>query len=71
VHVSDVVFVPLDVGSSVAVRDLFTGAWHDGFTVEERSGSPPWGYRLRRCSDNVVLPVLIPADDVIPSRADS
>jgi len=67
--VSDVQFVPLAIGSSVAVRDLYTGAWQDGFTVEERSGSPPWGYRLRRCSDNAVLSKVVPAVDVIPSSA--
>jgi predicted RNA methylase len=67
--VSDVLFAPLNVGSPVAVRDLYTGVWHDGFTVEEPSGSPPWGYRLRRRSDNEVLAKVVPALDVIPSSA--
>jgi hypothetical protein len=64
--VSDVLLALLDVGSSVAVRDLYTGAWVDGFTVEEQRGEAPWGYRLRHCSDDAVLAQVVPALDVIP-----
>jgi hypothetical protein len=67
--VSDVLFAPLSVGASVAVRDLYTGVWHHGFIVEEPRGSPVWGYRLRRRSDNTVLAKVVPAVDVIPSGA--
>jgi hypothetical protein len=45
----------------VEVRNRYDGRWTEGFhVVEER----PTGYRLRRMSDDVVLPVEVPIDDV-------
>jgi hypothetical protein len=67
--VSDVLLALLDVGSPVAVRDLYTGAWVEGFTVEEQRGSPPWGYRLRHGSEDPTFAQVVPALDVIPVNA--
>lgn len=66
-------------GTAVAVRNRFIDGWAEGFVVEStepqsgepRSGEPrsagPQGaaqYRLRRLSDNAVLPAFFPAEDL-------
>jgi hypothetical protein len=53
-------------GRPVAVRNRFTGGWATGFRIEESEESSPPSYRLRRLSDNAVLPAAFPADDLRP-----
>ena len=75
-HVSGPHWAP---GTAVAVRNRFIAGWVEGFVVEStepqsgepRSGEPrsagPRGaahYRLRRLSDNAVLPASFPAEDL-------
>lgn len=55
----------LPQGTPVQVRDRFEFAFRSGFEVCEASDA---GYRLRRRSDGVELPVPFAADDV---RVDS
>jgi hypothetical protein len=46
---------------AVEVRNRYDGRWSQGFqVVEER----PTGYRLRRLSDDAVLPEEVRTDDV-------
>jgi hypothetical protein len=45
----------------VEVRSSFDRSWTSGFVVEERGDE---GYRLRRRSDDSVLPRLFAFDDV-------
>jgi hypothetical protein len=51
----------LDPGTRVEVRRRFDRAWARGFEVIDVSEA---GYRLRRTSDNAVLPVPFPRVDV-------
>lgn len=51
-------------GTAVTVRNRFTDGWSNGFVVEEVDLRSPAGYRLRRLSDNTVLPAWFPAEDV-------
>jgi hypothetical protein len=53
-------------GTKVAVRTRFTARWAEGFVVEETAERRPARYRLRRLSDNAVLPASFPAEDVRP-----
>jgi len=55
----------LPLGTPVQVRDRFEFAFRSGFEVSEATDA---GYRLRRRSDGVELPVAFPAGDV---RVDS
>ena len=50
-------------GTSVEVFSSFNGRWVGGFQVATRSSG---GYRLRRLSDQTVLPVLFADDEVRP-----
>ena len=51
----------LAVGSRVAVRNRYEGSWSKGFAVV---GATEDGYRLRRESDQYLLPAAFGADDV-------
>jgi hypothetical protein len=56
---------PLSSGTRVDVRNRFVGAWSHGFEVAEHVND---GYRVRRLSDDSVLPDVFPGDDVRPER---
>ncbi len=45
----------LSVGTHVEVQSAFDGTWQSGFVVDEVTEI---GYRLRRASDDTVLPEL-------------
>jgi hypothetical protein len=60
----------------VEVRNRFDGSWSHGFEIVERvtdDGTEP-RFRLRRLSDQQVLPALFSADDIVlnprPRRTD-
>ena len=53
-------------GSPVVVRNRFTGEWTGGFRIEEVRDAAETAYRLRRLSDDVVLPATFAAEDVRP-----
>jgi hypothetical protein len=53
-------------GTPVAVRTRFTARWAEGFVVEAPERRRPLRYRLRRVSDNAVLPASFAAEDVRP-----
>ncbi|MEY2405082.1 MAG: hypothetical protein QOD38_2633 [Acidimicrobiaceae bacterium] len=53
-------------GTPVQVRDRFEFAFRSGFEVSETTGG---GYRLRRRSDGVELPVEFSVNDVRPDSA--
>lgn len=55
----------LAVGERVEVRRRFDSQWSRGFEVVEVTAT---GYRLRRTSDNEVLPIEFPPDDVRPAH---
>ena len=59
----------LAAGTKVEVRTSFDRSWSRGFEVVEAVG--PAAYRVRRLSDDVVLPVTVPADDVRRERSSS
>jgi hypothetical protein len=48
-------------GTRVEVRDRFVHGWAPGFVVESAEHAQ---YRLRRISDNAVLPALFREEDV-------
>jgi len=52
-------------GTRVDVRNRFVGTWSHGFEVAEHVGK---GYRVRRLSDNSVLPDVFPTEDVRTER---
>lgn len=52
-------------GDRVEVRSTFDGTWLRGFAVAEVLDD---GYRLRRLSDDAVLPTTFPADAVRRER---
>lgn len=56
-------------GTKVEVRTSFDRSWARGFEVVESLDDA--GYRVRRLSDDVVLPVVVPADDVRRERSSS
>jgi hypothetical protein len=56
---------PLPRGTRVDVRNRFVGTWSHGFEVAERVND---GYRVRRLSDDSVLPDVFPRDDVRSER---
>jgi hypothetical protein len=51
----------------VAVRNRFTGGWAEGFLIEDSCDPSTQRYRLRRVSDDVVLPATFPATDLRPA----
>ena len=55
----------LEPGTRVDVRDRFQGRWTHGFVVAEAT---PESYRLRRLSDNSVLPGVFAHDSVRRER---
>jgi hypothetical protein len=58
----------LEPGTRVEVRTGFDRSWASGFEVHEATDA---GYRVRRRSDQQVLPVTIPAGDVRKERKNS
>ena len=55
----------LPSGTPVDVRNRFVGSWSHGFVVAERVAG---GYRVRRLSDDSVLPDVFPSEDVRSER---
>jgi len=60
---NDVSPVGLPRGTPVQVRDRFEFSFHSGFEVSQTTTA---GYRLRRCSDGVELPVEFAASEIRP-----
>lgn len=58
----------LEPGTRVEVRDGFEGHWHRGFEIEEVTAA---GYRVRRTSDDTVLPTTIGRPSVRRERRNS
>ncbi|MEO6989459.1 MAG: hypothetical protein ABI239_12535 [Aquihabitans sp.] len=56
------------VGTKVDVRTGFDGHWSNGFVVADHHDG---GYRIRRRSDNTVLPAVFDADQVRRERRNS
>jgi len=56
----------LEAGTRVDVRDRFQGRWTHGFVVAEATED---SYRLRRLSDDSVLPGVFAHDSVRRERA--
>jgi hypothetical protein len=46
------------------VRNRFTGGWAGGFLIEAADDSVEERYRLRRLSDDAVLPVTFAEEDL-------
>jgi hypothetical protein len=57
------------LGAAVVVRSSFEGSWCSGYEVAEiiLDGDGVAGYRLRRASDQTVLPAVFPVSDIIPA----
>ena len=55
----------LATGTPVDVRNRFVGTWSHGFEVAERVQG---GYRVRRLSDDSVLPDIFSTEDVRSER---
>ena len=51
----------LPEGTPVDVRNRFVGSWSHGFKIAERVAG---GYRVRRLSDDSVLPDVFSSEDV-------
>ena len=51
----------LPTGTSVAVRNRYQGSWSEGFEVAQATID---GYRLRRESDQYLLPAVFGTNDV-------
>jgi hypothetical protein len=60
--------VTLERGVKVEVRTAFDRTWASGFEVDDVTED---GYRLRRLSDNSLLPVVVPLDEVRRERRDA
>jgi hypothetical protein len=58
----------LSAGTKVEVRNGFDRSWVNGFTIAEVTET---GYRVRRRSDDELLPVEIAARDVRRERKNS
>ena len=56
---------PIPPGARVDVRNRFVGSWSHGFEIAERVAG---GYRVRRLSDNSVLPDVFSNEDVRSER---
>ena len=64
------VATPLQAGTKVEVRDRFAQTWRRGFEVAEPvDGDDGDGYRIRRLSDGVVLPVVFSTEEVRRERS--
>lgn len=59
---------PLTAGARVLVRNQFDGSWARGFEV---LGGSSDGYRVRRLSDDAVLPAVFPGGDLRPEPSAS
>ena len=60
--------VPLQKGDRVEIQDRFTGSWSPGFEVTEvLPGMGTHHVRIRRLSDNQILPVLF-TEHVVRAR---
>jgi hypothetical protein len=59
----------LAAGTKVEVRTSFDRSWARGFEVVETRGEA--AYLVRRLSDDVVLPVAVPAENVRRERSSS
>jgi hypothetical protein len=59
----------LPAGTKVEVRTSFDRSWARGFEVVEAVGSA--AYVVRRLTDDFILPVAVPADDVRRERSRS
>jgi hypothetical protein len=59
----------LPPGTKVEVRTSFDRSWARGFEVVESLEET--GYRVRRLTDDVVLPVVVRPDDVRRERSSS
>lgn len=55
----------LEAGTRVEVRTGFDRTWVNGFRIDAVEAA---GYRVRRRSDDQVLPVALPFDDVRRER---
>ena len=55
----------LPEGPPVDVRNRFVGSWSHGFVIAERVAG---GYRIRRLSDDSILPDVFPSEDVRSER---
>jgi hypothetical protein len=55
----------LSRGTRIDVRNRFVGGWSHGFEVAERVDD---GYRIRRLSDDSVLPDVFSTDEVRPEH---
>ncbi len=55
----------LSEGTPVDVRNRFVGSWSHGFEIAERVQG---GYRVRRLSDDSVLPDVFPSEDIRSER---
>ncbi len=55
----------LQPGTRVEVRDRFRGAWAHGYEIAEVAEA---GYRVRRLSDNTLLPATFSGEEVRTSR---
>jgi len=55
----------LPIGTPVDVRNRFVGSWSHGFEVAEQVQG---GYRVRRLSDDSVLPDVFPSEDIRSER---
>jgi hypothetical protein len=55
----------MEPGTRVEVRSRFDAAWSHGFEVVDATES---GYRIRRLSDRMILPVEFVFDDVRKER---
>lgn len=66
----EVIPVTLGCDDRVKVRNRFDGTWCDGFSVADvvvYDADRPPRYRLRRLSDDTVLPAQFGHDEVVPA----
>ena len=60
---------PMEPGTRVEVRSRFDASWARGFAVDEVLQGPGGEtFRIRRRSDEALLPVLFDAEDVREER---
>jgi len=62
---TDIPDTQLAEGTPVDVRNRFVGSWSHGFEIAERVQG---GYRVRRLSDDSVLPDVFPSEDIRSER---
>lgn len=61
----------LNTGTQVAVRNRFDGSWADGFEIVDRDTGGRGSFKVRRRSDESVLPARFGADDVREAASSS